>query len=166
MPSPLFMDHCLYAWTILFVYGLSSQCMNHPFSTYKPFHNWMKWHFECIKMHRWNLKFIKDYLWVYAAEPYAPYISEWKCTFESWSCCPLCEFIKNYLWVFCQGNMPLIWVSENALLKAEVVNPYASLSKIIFEFMPGKYAPFMSEWKCTFEGWSIWEISCGPQAHM
>ena len=98
--------HYLYAWTILFVYGLSSQCMNHPFSTYNPFHNWMKWHFECIKMHRWNLMFIKDYLWVYAAGPYAPYMSEWKCTFESWSCQPLCKFIKDYIWVYAREICP------------------------------------------------------------
>ena len=33
-----------------------------------------------------------------------------------------------------QGHMPLTGVSENALLKAEVVAPYASLSKNFFDF--------------------------------
>ena len=67
---------------------------------------------EWVKMHFWKLKLLplmrvyQKLSLSFLPGQYAPYMSEWKCTFESWSCQPLCEFIKDYIWVYAREICP------------------------------------------------------------
>ena len=68
------------------------------------------------------------------AEVQSTFMSEWRFTFESWSCRTLDEWMKIHFWKLKLSH--LRWVNEDSLLKAEVV------------------APYMSEWRFSFERWS------------
>ena len=129
-----------------------------PYSLYvdNPLHKMAFWvnispHESCLcfllawmKMHFWKLK-LSHLTWVnedslLKAEVVAPYMNEWKCTFESWSCRALHEWMKIRFWKLKLSHLP--WVNEDSLLKAEVIAPHVhKFTHIIFS-------------KFTFESWS------------
>ena len=135
----------LFGWISFSIHGSYPLCteksleISWPTSLYVeyPLHKMAFWvnispHESCLcfllgwmKMHFWKLK-LSHLTWVnedslLKAEVVAPYMNEWKCTFESWSCRALHKWMKIRFWKLKLSH--LTWVNEDSLLKVEVIGP-------------------------------------------